>query len=76
MLLGVDHLVTGVDDLGAAIRDYAALGFSVVPSGRRAVGTWVDSRGLGLYAARFTGGPTPLAALGPRVSHGARLSFG
>ena len=39
MLLGVDHLVIGVGDLGAAIRDYAALGFSVVPGGRHAAGT-------------------------------------
>ena len=39
MLLGVDHLVIGVGDLGAAMRDYAALGFSVVPGGRHAAGT-------------------------------------
>ena len=139
MLLGVDHLVIGVGDLGAAIRDYAALGFSVVPGGRHAngvmglagvtvaatdvreargwyeavlgrpgetlrnddldadgvrftvgphmleflqprhgrgpIGTWVDSRGPGPYAARFTGG-APGAALDPRLSHGARLSVG
>ena len=70
MLLGVDHLVIGVGDLGAAIRDYAALGFSVVP-----VGQWIDSREPGPYAARFTGG-APGAAFDPRLSHGARLSFG
>lgn len=62
MLLGVDHFVIAVGDLAAAMRDYAALGFSV------------DSRGPGPYAARFTGG-TPGAALDPRLTHGARLSF-
>lgn len=55
MLLGVDPLVIGVGDLGAALRDPAA---------------------LGLHAARFSGGPTPRAALAPRVSHDARLSSG
>ena len=43
--------------------------------GRGPIGTWVDSRGPGPYAARFTGG-APGAALDPRLSHGARLSFG
>lgn len=184
MLLGVDHFVIAVGDLAAAMRDYATLGFSVVPGGRHAAGThnalialaagayieliafhepyaehrwwtalgrggglvdyclqtndlaahtgafrragvamtdpkpsvrtrpdgyavkwvlalaegpqrgaapflirdegpraervpigqWVDSRGPGPYAARFTGGP-PGAALDPRLTHGARLSF-
>lgn len=39
------------------------------------IGRWVDSRGPGPYAARFTGGP-PVAALDPRLTHGARLSVG
>jgi len=39
MLLGVDHVVVAVRDLEQAMRDYAALGFSVVPGGRHAVGT-------------------------------------
>ena len=73
MLLGVDHLVIGVGDLGAAMRDYAALGFP--RHGRGTVGQWVDSRGPGPYAARVTGG-APDTALDPRHSHGARLSFG
>ena len=34
MLLGVDHFVIAVGELAAAVRDYAALGFSVVPGGR------------------------------------------
>jgi len=43
--------------------------------GRGPIGQWVDSLGPGPYAARFTGGP-PGAALDPRLTHGARLSFG
>ncbi|HEV2056919.1 MAG TPA: VOC family protein [Methylomirabilota bacterium] len=43
--------------------------------GRGQIGQWVDSRGPRPYAARFTGGP-PGAALDPRLTHGARLSFG
>jgi catechol 2,3-dioxygenase-like lactoylglutathione lyase family enzyme len=41
MLTGIDHVVIAVPDLDAASRDYAALGFTVVPGGRheRAVGT-------------------------------------
>jgi hypothetical protein len=31
MLLGMDHLVIGVGDLGAAMREFAVLGFSVAP---------------------------------------------
>ena len=34
-----------------------------------------DLAAAGLYAARFTGGP-PGAALDPRLTHGARRSFG
>jgi hypothetical protein len=41
---------------------------------RGPVGQWVDSRGPGPYAARFTGGALG-AALDPRLSHGALLSF-
>jgi hypothetical protein len=43
-------------------------------NGRGPIGQWVDSRGPGLYAARFTGGP-PGPAPDPRLTHGARLSF-
>lgn len=39
MLRGVDHLVIAVRDLDAAVRDYTALGFTVVPGGRHAAGT-------------------------------------
>lgn len=35
MLLGVDHFVVAAGDLSAAMRDYAGLGFSVVPGGHR-----------------------------------------
>ena len=39
MLLGIDHLVVAVPDLDAAVRNYAQLGFTVVPGGRHPVGT-------------------------------------
>ncbi|OGQ81258.1 MAG: hypothetical protein A3F90_11200 [Deltaproteobacteria bacterium RIFCSPLOWO2_12_FULL_60_19] len=39
MLLGVDHIVITVRDLDAAARDYAKLGFTVVPGGKHPVGT-------------------------------------
>ena len=39
MLLGIDHIVIAVRDLDAAARDYAALGFTVVPGGKHPVGT-------------------------------------
>lgn len=38
MLLHLDHLVILVDDLDAATRDYAALGFAVTPGGAHADG--------------------------------------
>lgn len=41
MLRGVDHLVIAVRDLEAAAKDYAALGFTVVPGGRHTgIGTY------------------------------------
>jgi catechol 2,3-dioxygenase-like lactoylglutathione lyase family enzyme len=41
MLLGIDHLVIAVRDLEAAAKDYAALGFTVVPGGRHTgIGTY------------------------------------
>jgi len=52
-----------------------ALEFLESRHGRGPLGQWVESRGPGPYAARFTGGP-PGAALDPRLTHGARLSFG
>ncbi len=52
-----------------------ALEFLQPRHGRGPIGQWVDSRGRGPYAARFTGGP-PGAALDPHLTHGARLSFG
>lgn len=39
MLLGIDHLVIAVPDLDTASRNYADLGFTVVPGGRHPVGT-------------------------------------
>ncbi|MBI3029742.1 MAG: VOC family protein [Candidatus Rokubacteria bacterium] len=39
MLRGIDHLVVAVPDLDTAIRNYAGLGFTVVPGGRHPVGT-------------------------------------
>lgn len=39
MLLGIDHIVIAVRDLDAAARDYAQLGFTVVPGGKHPVGT-------------------------------------
>lgn len=39
MLLGVDHLVIAVPDLGAAMTSFAGLGFTVVPGGRHPQGT-------------------------------------
>ena len=39
MLLGLDHIVIVVRDLEAASKDYARLGFTVVPGGRHPVGT-------------------------------------
>ena len=51
-----------------------ALEFLQPRHGRGPVGQWVDSRGPGPYAARFTDGAQG-AALDPRLSHGARLSF-
>jgi catechol 2,3-dioxygenase-like lactoylglutathione lyase family enzyme len=39
MLLGVDHIVIVVRDLEAASKDYARLGFTVVPGGAHPVGT-------------------------------------
>lgn len=41
MLRGIDHLVIAVRDLDTAVKDYRALGFTVVPGGRHpaAVGT-------------------------------------
>src|SRR5262245_34457679 len=39
MLLGIDHIVVVVRDLEAAMKDYARLGFTVVPGGRHPVGT-------------------------------------
>jgi catechol 2,3-dioxygenase-like lactoylglutathione lyase family enzyme len=38
MPLSLDHIVIAVSDLDAAIRDYRALGFSVVPGGEHAGG--------------------------------------
>jgi Glyoxalase-like domain len=74
MLLGVDHFVIAVGDLAAAMRDYAALGFSVVPGGRHTAGT---HNALIAFAdgVRFAIGP-PGAALDPRLTHGAPRSFG
>jgi catechol 2,3-dioxygenase-like lactoylglutathione lyase family enzyme len=40
MLLGLDHIVIGVKDLDAAMKDYQRLGFTVVPGGRHPVGTY------------------------------------
>lgn len=40
MLLGIDHIVVAVRDLDQATRDYARLGFTVVPGGRHPVGTY------------------------------------
>jgi catechol 2,3-dioxygenase-like lactoylglutathione lyase family enzyme len=39
MLRGIDHVVILMLDLDAAVRDYTALGFSVVPGGRHATAT-------------------------------------
>ncbi len=39
MALTLDHVVILVADLGAAVRDYAALGFTVEPGGTHAEGT-------------------------------------
>jgi hypothetical protein len=39
VLIGIDHLVVVVPDLDQAIRNYQALGFSVVPGGRHPIGT-------------------------------------
>jgi catechol 2,3-dioxygenase-like lactoylglutathione lyase family enzyme len=39
MLLGIDHIVVVVRDLEAAMKDYARLGFTVVPGGTHPVGT-------------------------------------
>ncbi len=39
MLRGIDHLVVAVPDLDAAIRNYTALGFAVVPGGRHPIAT-------------------------------------
>ena len=38
-LQAIDHLVIMVRDLGAAIRDYSELGFTVVPGGSHPTGT-------------------------------------
>ena len=35
MPLSIDHIVIAVADLDAAIRDYTALGFTVLPGGER-----------------------------------------
>jgi hypothetical protein len=40
MLLGIDHIVIVVRDLEAAMKDYARLGFTVIPGGRHPVGTY------------------------------------
>jgi catechol 2,3-dioxygenase-like lactoylglutathione lyase family enzyme len=41
MLLGIDHLVIAVNSLETATKDYAALGFTVVPGGRHTgIGTY------------------------------------
>jgi catechol 2,3-dioxygenase-like lactoylglutathione lyase family enzyme len=41
MLLGIDHLVIAVKNLEAAAKDYAELGFTVVPGGRHTgIGTY------------------------------------
>ena len=41
MLLGIDHLVIAVRSLEAAAKDYAGLGFTVVPGGRHTgIGTY------------------------------------
>jgi catechol 2,3-dioxygenase-like lactoylglutathione lyase family enzyme len=39
MLRGIDHLVIAVKDLDVAIRNYSALGFTVVRGGRHPIGT-------------------------------------
>jgi catechol 2,3-dioxygenase-like lactoylglutathione lyase family enzyme len=39
MILGIDHLVIVVNDLDQSARDFAALGFTVVPGGRHPVGS-------------------------------------
>ena len=39
MLLGIDHIVVVVRDLETAMKDYARLGFTVVPGGTHPVGT-------------------------------------
>jgi catechol 2,3-dioxygenase-like lactoylglutathione lyase family enzyme len=39
VLLGIDHLVVVVPDLRPAVRDYEALGFTVVPGGDHPTGT-------------------------------------
>ena len=41
MIRGIDHLVIAVADLEAAVKDYKALGFTVVPGGRHTgIGTY------------------------------------
>jgi catechol 2,3-dioxygenase-like lactoylglutathione lyase family enzyme len=39
MIQGIDHLVIVVNDLDQAVKDYTALGFTVVPGGRHPVGS-------------------------------------
>jgi glyoxalase-like protein len=39
MLLGIDHLVIVVQDLDQATRDFAGVGFTVVPGGKHPVGS-------------------------------------
>ena len=39
MIQGIDHLVVVVNDLDQAAKDYARLGFTVVPGGRHPVGS-------------------------------------
>ena len=39
MLLGIDHLVIVVNDLDQAAKDFARLGFTVVPGGKHPVGS-------------------------------------
>ncbi|MBI3636582.1 MAG: VOC family protein, partial [Candidatus Rokubacteria bacterium] len=40
MLTGIDHIVIAVPNLENAVKDYGALGFTVVEGGRHPVGTY------------------------------------
>jgi catechol 2,3-dioxygenase-like lactoylglutathione lyase family enzyme len=51
MLTGLDHVVIVVPDLDAAMRRYAALGFTVAPGGRHSTGT--HNALIGLAAGHY-----------------------